>query len=36
MKLIFAIVHDDDAGELINALTEEGFGVTKLATTGGF
>lgn len=36
MKLVIAIVHDDDAGELIATLTEEGFGVTKLATTGGF
>lgn len=36
MKLVIAIVHDDDAGELISALTEGGFGVTKLATTGGF
>lgn len=36
MKLVIAIVHDDDAGELIAALTDEGFGVTKLATTGGF
>lgn len=36
MKLIIAIVHDDDAAELINTLTDEGFGVTKLATTGGF
>jgi uncharacterized protein YaaQ len=36
MKLVIAIVHDDDAGELISSLTDGGFGVTKLATTGGF
>lgn len=36
MKLVIAIVHDDDAGELISTLTDSGFGVTKLATTGGF
>ncbi|MDF2674203.1 MAG: hypothetical protein K0R09_2471 [Clostridiales bacterium] len=36
MKLVIAIVHDDDAGELIRKLTETGYGVTKLATTGGF
>lgn len=36
MKLVIAIVHDDDAGELIRSLTETGYGVTKLATTGGF
>lgn len=36
MKLIIAIVQDDDAHDLIDALTEAGFRVTKLATTGGF
>lgn len=36
MKLIIAIVQDNDAGELIDVLTEGGFRVTKLATTGGF
>lgn len=36
MKLIIAIVQDDDAGDLIEVLTEGGFRVTKLATTGGF
>lgn len=36
MKLIIAIVQDDDASDLIDVLTEEGFRVTKLATTGGF
>ena len=36
MKLIIAIVQDEDASRLINHLMSEGFGVTKLATTGGF
>ena len=36
MKLIIAIVQDEDAGRLVSALMDHGFGVTKLATTGGF
>ena len=36
MKLIIAIVQDEDASRLINKLMNEGFGATKLATTGGF
>ncbi|MBU5591700.1 cyclic-di-AMP receptor [Clostridium sp. MSJ-4] len=36
MKLIIAIVQDDDAGDVLDVLTEGGFRVTKLATTGGF
>lgn len=36
MKLIIAIVQDDDAADLLEILTEGGFRVTKLATTGGF
>ena len=36
MKLIIAIVQDEDASRLINNLMTEGFRVTKLATTGGF
>ena len=36
MKLVITIVHDDDAADLLDALSEKGFGVTKLATTGGF
>ena len=36
MKLIIAIVQDDDAGNVIDVLMEGGFRVTKLATTGGF
>lgn len=36
MKLIIAIVQDEDASRLVNSLMKEGFSVTKLATTGGF
>ena len=36
MKLIIAIVQDEDAGKLMTSLMNEGFSVTKLATTGGF
>lgn len=36
MKLIFAIVQDEDTSRLVNKLMNEGYGVTKLATTGGF
>lgn len=36
MKLIIAIVQDDDAEDLIDVLTDDGYRVTKLATTGGF
>lgn len=36
MKLVIAIVQDDDASDLIDEITEDGFRVTKLATTGGF
>lgn len=36
MKLIIAIVQDDDALDLIDVLTDSGYRVTKLATTGGF
>lgn len=36
MKLIIAIVQDEDSTILIDELMEEGFRVTKLASTGGF
>ena len=36
MKLIVAIVQDEDSGRLVTALMDNGFSVTKLATTGGF
>lgn len=36
MKLVLAIVSNDDSGAVSAALTKDGFSVTKLATTGGF
>ena len=36
MKLVFAIVNDQDGSKVLEALNKEGFSVTKLATTGGF
>ena len=36
MKLIVAIVQDEDASNLISSLMNERFSVTKLASTGGF
>lgn len=36
MKLILAIVHNEDGQKVISSLNDNGFSVTKLATTGGF
>ena len=36
MKLIIAIVQDQDAISLVGDLTEKDYRVTKLASTGGF
>lgn len=36
MKLVMAIIHDEDAFQIIDVLSEDGFKVTKLASTGGF
>jgi uncharacterized protein YaaQ len=36
MKLIIAIVQDEDAQKLTSTLMNGGYSVTKLATTGGF
>ena len=36
MKLIFAIVSNDDSQKVSTALTKARFSITKLATTGGF
>jgi uncharacterized protein YaaQ len=36
MKLIIAIVNNDDSANVQTALTEGGYFVTKLATSGGF
>jgi len=36
MKLIIAMVQDEDSEAAVHALTERGYRVTRLATTGGF
>lgn len=36
LKLVLAVVEDDDAVILMDSLIEHEFGATKLASTGGF
>ena len=36
MKLVIAVVQDQDSNRLSSALTKNNFRATKLATTGGF
>lgn len=36
MKLVMAIINDDDAFQVMDTLNENGYSVTKLASTGGF
>ena len=36
MKLLFAIVQDDDANKLMSALNKKGIHITKLSSSGGF
>ncbi len=36
MKLVLAIIHDEDAHKLTTSLNKNNFQVTKLASTGGF
>ncbi len=36
MKLVMAIIHDEDAFNIMDTLNEKGYSVTKLASTGGF
>lgn len=36
MKMVIAVVQDEDSVDLVDSLTESKFRVTKLATTGGF
>lgn len=36
MKLVMAIIHDEDAFHIMDLLNEKGYSVTKLASTGGF
>ncbi|NLL04883.1 MAG: hypothetical protein GX270_03650 [Clostridiaceae bacterium] len=36
MKLVFAIVNDEDGNKVMKELNKSGFSVTKLCSTGGF
>lgn len=36
MKLVFAIVHDEDGSKVMEELNKAGFSVTKLCSSGGF
>ena len=36
MKLIIAIVHDDDASRVMEELNNHGFRVTRMCSSGGF
>ncbi|MGH2450016.1 MAG: cyclic-di-AMP receptor [Candidatus Limnocylindria bacterium] len=36
MKLVVAIVHSEDAGALVDALTDKDYRVTRLHSQGGF
>ena len=36
MKLVYAIINDDDANKVVNSLNEQHFSVTRLCSTGGF
>jgi uncharacterized protein YaaQ len=36
MKMIIAILRDDDVESVVHALTAEDFRVTRVASTGGF
>jgi uncharacterized protein YaaQ len=36
MKLILAVVRDNDTESILNKLLPQGFRVTRLASTGGF
>jgi uncharacterized protein YaaQ len=36
MKLIIAVVHHTDGEEILRALTEAHFSVTRIASSGGF
>lgn len=36
MKLIIAIVHDQDAGKIIDEFSDNNLKITKMSSTGGF
>lgn len=36
MKLLIAIINNDDCTKVLDALADKGFGATRLSTSGGF
>lgn len=36
MKMIMAVISDEDSGSVVGELAQAGFGVTRLCSTGGF
>ena len=36
MKMVMAVVQDSDVGRLVEILSQKKFGITRLASTGGF
>lgn len=36
MKMIIAIINDDDVARVLTELSNQGFGATRLSTSGGF
>ena len=36
MKMVFAIINQDDTNKVVTELTKKNYQVTKLSTTGGF
>ncbi len=36
MKMIMAVISDEDSNNVISELGQQGFGVTRLCSTGGF
>ena len=36
MKLVLLVVSDDDANNVVDALVDQGYHITRLASTGGF
>ena len=36
MKLLIAIIHDEDSDQILQSLVQEEFRVTRIASTGGF
>lgn len=36
MKMMIVVLRDEDAENVLKALTDDSFGVTRIASTGGF